>query len=314
MVMPTLNLHRLRVFQAVARRSSYTGAAEELSISQPAVSSHVRQLERDLRVKLFYQVGRRIYLTDAGHLVQDYTQRLFATAEEMGRALAELEGLERGTLRLAASSTWGLYLLPQALARFRARYPRVEIALDISDSQQATEQLLARRVELGFVGAYPGEAGIQVQPYARDELVAILPPSHRLGGASHLSLEELRGESWVVMEEGSGTRQTLEEALGQALPEGAVLKLRGPEAVKRAVAAGLGVAVISSLALADGRSGLLAIPLHPPLRRPLLILSLKGGRMSAAALAFLSLLRKEVSALAPLSAATLGQDKSHRAV
>jgi len=285
----------LQVFYTVAKRLSYSRAAEELYISQPAVSRHVHALEKDLGAKLLGQSGNRVYLTDAGRIVFDYAQRVFALTEEAKRALLELEGLERGYLRLGASSTPGVYLLPPLVTLFRARYPGVEVSLTIGNSQDIEERVVRNELDLGFVGAR-FLAQLQVQPYLRDELVLIVPVGHPLAGREVVRPEEIERESLILRESGSGTRRVVEEGLAQAgLRLRRPLELRGCEAVKRAVAAGMGIAFVSGYSVQlEVAHGMLRTVAMPDLRlsRELSIVSPKDVRPSAAALAFLALVRK----------------------
>lgn len=290
-----MNFHHLQVFYVVAKRLSYSRAAEELYISQPAVSRHVQSLERDFGAKLLGQRGNRVYLTDAGRIVFDYAQRVFALTEEAKRALCELEGLERGYLRLGASSTPGTYLLPSVVTLFRKRYPGIDVSLTIANSQQIEEQVLKNELDIGFVGAsFLPE--LQVQPYVRDALVLIVPPRHPFVERGSISVQELEYQPFIVREAGSGTRRLLEDELNRA---GVTLRHRfelcGCEATKRAVAAGMGIAVVSGYSVdLEVESGILKTVIIQDLclERELSIISHKDVRPSAASLAFLTLLRK----------------------
>ncbi|MCL5960854.1 MAG: LysR substrate-binding domain-containing protein [Chloroflexi bacterium] len=297
-----MNIHHLEVFYAVARHLSYTRAAQELYISQPAVSRHVHALEKELGAKLFQQVGNRVYLTDAGRIVQGFAQRIFALTKETKRALAELEGLERGYLRLGASSTPGVYLLPRAVTLFRERYPRVEVSLRIANSQQIEEMVLRNDLDLGFVGATVLPE-LQVQSYVRDELVLIVPPQHSFATREAISPQELEWEPFVLREPGSGTRRVVEEELARVgVTLRRSLELCGCEAVKRAVAAGMGIAVVSGFSVTlEVKHGILRTVPVPELRleRELSIVSHKDARPSVANLAFLALLHKAPLAESP---------------
>ncbi|MBI4537453.1 MAG: LysR family transcriptional regulator [candidate division NC10 bacterium] len=293
--MPSLNLHRLRVFHAVARRESYSRAAEDLHISQPAVSKHVLDLEEELGVKLFHRLGRRIVLTEAGRLMTDYAQRIFTLADEARRALEELQGLERGTLRLGASTTPGCYLLPRVLAAFRARYPRLEVSLDIMASHDVVDRVIRQDLDLGFVGA-TFAADLHVQPYVEDELILILRPGHPLATLRTIPREALEEETFVLRDAASGTRTVAEAQLKE---RGIIirrsLELRSVEAVKQAVTEGLGISFISRYAVAlEIRHKVLAVAADPRLRfrRPLVMISRKDARLSPAALAFAASVRK----------------------
>jgi DNA-binding transcriptional LysR family regulator len=293
--MVSLNLHRLRVFHAVARRESYSRAAEDLHISQPAVSKHVLDLEEELGAMLFHRLGRRIVLTEAGRLMADYAQRIFTLADESRRALEELQGLERGTLRLGASSTPGNYLLPRALAAFRTRYPRLEVSLDITASRDVVDRIIRQDLDLGFVGA-TFAADLHVQPYVEDELVLILRPGHPLARLPAIPREALEGETFMLRDTTSGTRTVAEAELKtRGITIRRMLELRSVEAIKQAVAEGLGISFISRYAVAlEVRYKVLALAADPRLRfrRPLIMISRKAARLSPAALAFAASLRK----------------------
>jgi len=293
--MASFNLHRLRVFHAVARRESYSRAAEDLRISQPAVSKHVLDLEGELGLKLFHRLGRRVVLTEAGRLMADYAQRIFALAEEAQRALGELQGLERGTLRLGASTTPGCYLLPRSLAGFRARYPRLEVSLDIMASHDVVDRVIRQELDLGFVGA-TFAADLHVQPYLDDELVLILRPRHPLAKVQAISREALEEETFVLRDAASGTRTVAEAELkARGITIRRLLELRSVEAIKQAVAEGLGISFISRYAVAlEVRHKLLAVAADPRLRfrRPLVMITRKDARLAPAALAFAASVRK----------------------
>jgi len=291
-----LDFHRLRVFYAVARRLSFSQAADDLYTSQPNVSRHIAKLEAELGTPLFHRTGTRVTLTDAGRMVYGYAQRVFELTEGLQRTLNELKGLERGYLRLGASSTPGLYLLPPRLADFRDRYPGLDITLHLGNSLEIVTLVLANELDLGFVGGYELTPGIQVQPFATDELVFIVAGSHPLARQSGLQPRDLAGETFIWREEGSGMREAMAgllRALGIVPTRG--LELRGCEGVKRAVAAGLGISVVSRHAIElELASNVLAVLQGPGLQttRALSIVTHKGRHLSAAALAFLAHLRK----------------------
>ena len=293
--MATPNLHRLRVFHAVARRESYSRAAGDLHISQPAVSKHVLDLEEELGAKLFHRLGRRIVLTEAGRLMADYAQRIFVLADEARRALDELQGLERGRLHLGASSTPGNYLLPRALAAFQARYPRLEVSLDILASHDVVERILRQELDLGFVGA-TFDAELHVQPYVEDEVVLVLRPGHPLASVRTIPREALEQETFILRDIVSGTRTVAETELkARGITIRRSMELRSVEAVKQAVAEGLGISFISRYAVAlEVRHKVLAVAADPRLRfrRPLVMISRKDTRLSPAALAFAASVRK----------------------
>jgi DNA-binding transcriptional LysR family regulator len=292
-----MDFPRLAVFHAVVRHLSFSRAADELHLSQPAVSKHVRQLEAELGVPLFDRLGKRIELTDAGHLVANYAQRVSVLTEDLRRVLGELAGLERGYLRLGASTTPGWYLLPEVLARFRRQYPGIEVSLVVSNSADIARRVLTGEVDLGFVGGTTETPGLQVRPLAEDEIVMIVPKGHVLARQRALIPDLFAQETLVVRERGSATRELTEAHRRQlGIAPAAVLEMTGCEGVKRAVCAGLGVAFVSSRAITlEVAGGLVSVPEIPELRlsRPLSLITRKDARPSAASLAFLALLRKK---------------------
>ena len=296
-----MDFSRLALFAAVARNSSFTRAADDLHLSQPAVSQHIRLLEAELGVTLFHRLGNRVELTDAGHIVQDYAQRISILTEETRRVLGELQGLQHGFLRIGASSTPGLYLLPEAVAQFQREHPQVEVSLTITNSAGVSHQILHGEMDIGFVGWPPKDvAGLQVRPFAEDEIVLIVPPHHALANQREYAPAAFAQETLVVRERGSGTRQVVEaETARLGLRPARVMELTGCEAAKRAVAAGLGLAFVSRRAVVlEETSGLLCLPAISDLRfrRQLYALTRKDARPSAAVLAFLALAVKRENA------------------
>ena len=293
-----MDFPRLTVFQAVARRLSFSQAADDVHLSQPAVSKHIRQLEAELGVTLFQRAGNRVELTDAGRILTDYAERVATLSEEVRRVLGELAGLKRGYLRLAASSTPGLYLLPEALARFSRRYPGIEVSLWLGNSSAVAQQVLQGAADLGFVGMRSELPGLQVRPFAEDQIVLATPSDHRLARGAAFSRELLAGETLILREAGSGTRQVVEAGLAQLqVRPGRVLEMAGCEGVKRGVAAGLGVGFVSRRALTlELAQGLLCTSPVAELtfRRSLYVLARKDRRHTPAALAFVAALAKEI--------------------
>lgn len=289
-----VNFHRLKVFYTVAQQGSFSRAAEKLYTSQPNVSKHVSQLEMELGTLLFHRLGSGIELTEAGRAVYRYAQQVLDLTAEMRRTLAELQGLERGSLRLGASSTPGIYLLPELVAAFGRRYPGLEVSLFINNSKWVANEVLAGKVDLGFVGGFVEAAGLQVQPFVRDQVVLIAPPGHRLAGPVALA-----GETFVVREPGSGTGQAMAVALKSlGIRPQRTLEMVSCEAVKRAVAAGLGLSFVSRYAIELELAQQVLTILPGPgltLSRQLHVVSRKEARLSPATLAFLAFVRKRVT-------------------
>jgi len=290
--------YRLHVFHAVATSGSLSRAAREvLHISQPAVSKHLQALEGEVGMLLVQRVGKRVELTDAGRVVLHYADQVRALAEETRHALLELQGLQRGTLRLGASSTPGIYLLPPALVAFRQRYPGITLVVEIANSQRVLDGVLTREWDLGMVGITPHHAQLQVQSYCRDTLVLIVAPHHRLATRSAVTLADLVRETWIVREAGSASGQVVAQALRAhyALQDHTLI-LQGSEGVKQAVMAGLGIAMVSRFAITlEVQQGVLRALLVTdlPLERDLSLIWRNDIRLPAAAGAFLDLLHTQ---------------------
>ena len=290
--------YRLRVFQAVAKYRSYSRAArDELHISQPAVSKHVRALEEELGVTLLQQVGRHIELTEAGHLVLQCAEQMRVLTEETRRALLELQGLQRGVLRLGASTTVGTYLLPALLAAYVQRYPGITVTLDISNTRGVIAGMHDRAWDLGLAANVPDRPPLRRQPYCRDSLILIVPPRHRLASRGTVPLAELGGESWVLREPGSASRQAIEQALrAHHVPWQERLTLPNQEAVKQAVMAGVGIGMVSRLAVTPAeRQGMLRIVAIADVRveRQISVVQRTDARLPATAQAFLHVLSQQ---------------------
>jgi DNA-binding transcriptional LysR family regulator len=292
-----VSLHQLGVFRCVARHQSFSRAAEELRISQPAVSAHVRELERLYGIELFEQVGRRVRLTEAGRLLGEYADRLLALVEESARAVDELKGVERGHLAVGASTIPGTYFLPEALGHFKERHPGVETDLRIGDTHQMLGMVRRSDVELAVVGESREENGLRRQPYRSDELVLLVAPGHRWAREGLRDLAELAEEPFILREPGSSTRENAEALLWRL---GIALRTRmeweSTEAIKKGVEAGLGVSILSAHAVElEAATGRLKIVHHPALacRRQFYIVSHADRRLSPAARAFAALLQVE---------------------
>jgi DNA-binding transcriptional LysR family regulator len=248
-----MDLRQLRTFAAVVERGSFSAAADSLGVTQPAVSQQVRSLERALGVTLLDRSARRAVATERGVLVHRYAQRLLALEEEMARALAEGAGELVGRLVVGASTGPGEHVLPELLATFRADHPDVAVSLRVDATKTIIDRVLERDLELGIVGARRAHRGLAFDPFLRDRVVLAVPPGHRFAGR-RVSLEELRREPLIVMQEGSGIRTVIEEELREAgvrLRDLQVaMELGLQESAKSAVEGGHGVSFLSSLALA----------------------------------------------------------------
>jgi DNA-binding transcriptional LysR family regulator len=296
----SMNLNHLAVFHAVAQAGSMTRGAERLDVSQPAVSKQVRELERALGVHLFDRIGRRVHLSQAGEALADYARRLFALADEAEKALADVRAAGRGRLAIGASQTVGTYLLPGVLAEFWRRHPRVELLVQVANTEQVHRRLAGLELDVGLTEGFVEEEELEAEVFHRDELVVIAAPTHRLAGQARVPLSAVREEPFVLREPGSGTRAVEERALARLkLPVRAVMELGSTEALKRVVAEGVGLALVSRLAVAaELAAGALAVLPVAGLRieRPLHLVRRKGRRDGPALQAFCAVLRERAAA------------------
>jgi DNA-binding transcriptional LysR family regulator len=257
-----MDTRQLAAFCAVVERKSFSQAAERLGVTQPAVSLQVRSLEKRLGRKLLDRSGRRVELTEAGLALYRGAQRMLALEGQLIEELdAGEEGELGGTLEVGASTGPGSTVVPVLLCEFQRENPGVAVSLSISDTQSVVDRVAERELELGVVGAARRHRSVVFEPFFRDEVVLACPPGHRFAGRS-VSLEELREEPLIVMQEGAGVRQVIEDELRRAgtrlrdfEPR---LELGLQESVKSAVAAGHGVTFISRTAIeADLAAGTL---------------------------------------------------------
>ena len=298
-----INRNGLALFRAVAEAGGFSRAAEVVRVSQPAISMQVADLEGALGTPLFDRLPRGVRLTGAGEILLGYAQRIAALEEEAERAMRELRGLERGRLFLGASKTIGGYLLPAVLGEFRRRHPAVELRLTIANTDEIKTRLLDHTLDLGLTeGTRPGDAELDARVFYDDELIVIAPADHPFAANAPgkrrprpITSRQLCAQPLVVREPGSGTRAVVDLALERvdAAVGRIALTLSSTEAIKRAVAAGMGLAVVSRLCvgleLADGL--LVEVPTRDlKLRRPWYELTRRGRQPSPSVGAFKALL------------------------
>jgi DNA-binding transcriptional LysR family regulator len=248
-----MDTRQLAAFVAVVERRSFSQAAERLGVTQPAVSLQVRALEKRLGTQLLDRSGRRVEPTEAGLRLYRGAQRLLSLEEQLLDELAgEGEGELGGELQLGASTGPAAIVVPLLLCEFRRAHPGVKISLTVSDTQSVVERVAARELELGIVGAARRHRAARFEPFFDDEVILACPPGHPFAGRT-VSIDELRGENVIVMQEGAGVRQIVEDelrGLGLRLRDLDVgLELGLQESVRSAVQAGYGVAFISRSAV-----------------------------------------------------------------
>lgn len=244
-----MTLGQLRIFLAVARQGSVKAAAEELSVTQPAVSAGVAALERDLGVTLLAREGRGVKLTPAGDALARHAAASLGLLEQGRDAATAAAHAGRGRLRLVAVTTAGEYVVPPILKAFRTKFPEVEIFLEVGNRALVNERLFERRADLGIGGRPPEDGQIEGSPFLGNKLVIVGSPDHDLTARRQVDPEQL-DEVWLLREPGSGTAATTEEFLAaHGIKPRAILRLGSNGAVKQAASVGLGITMISAHAV-----------------------------------------------------------------
>ena len=295
--MMSVNFHQLHIFYTVARLGSFSKGAEALSISQPAVSIQVRELEKSMGCTLLHRMRRGLQLTDTGRAVFSYAQRIFSLADEMQSAVEDIQGLRSGRLTIGSSTTPGEYILPWAIGQFRQKYPGVEVSLSISNTQSVLERIQNRELDLGMAGAPMSMQGLASFSYVFDEIVIIAAPTHPLATRRKLTIKDLEGLDFILREPGSATRHVAENCLRESgVSVKVVMELGSNEAVKRAVASNLGLGTISKFGVApDTIAGFIKVLEigQWQCRRPLTVFYRDEEHLPSAQKAFLRFLREE---------------------
>lgn len=270
---------RLQVFHAVARQLSFTKAAEQLFMTQPAVTFQIKQLEEHLNTRLFDRSHGRIALTPAGELVFGYAEKILTMSEELETRVGELTGAISGPLLLGASTTIAEFYLPQILGEFKAMHPHVQAHMTVANSETIVNRVAEHVLDIGLIESPSHQHGVHTEVVCDDMLVLICSPKHKLATATRVSAAEVAAEPFVSREPGSGTRDVADQYFQQnkIAPDAinVVMELGSPEAIKGVVETGLGVSILSRATVAkELRLGVLvAVPLHPPLIRGLSVVT-----------------------------------------
>ncbi len=265
---------RLQVFHTVARLLSFTKAAETLHMTQPAVTFQIRQLEEHFNTRLFDRTHNRISLTAAGQRVFDYAEKIIALYGEMDSRVRELTGDVSGILIIGASTTIAEYVLPGLLGEFQSRYKDVNVRLSVSNSLGIVHMVENNTVDVGIVESPVTNKNLAVEVCWHDELMFICPPSHPFAKKGSVTPQEIVNLSFLCREEGSGTREVINEYLEankvSAHDLNLCMEFGSPEAIKSAVEAGLGVSIVSRATVGKELKlkTLVALPLNPVLKRP----------------------------------------------
>lgn len=294
--MKQVTFHQLKVFEVTARRGSFTRAAEELFLTQPTVSIQMKQLAKAVGMPLFEQVGKRLFLTDAGQNLLNTCQDIFTRLEAFEMTLADMQGMKTGQLRLSVIST-AKYVIPRLLGPFCQRYPGVDVSLTVTNHEKVVERLRENLDDLYIPSHIPDQVDVSCYDFLDNPLVVLASRNHPLAKHKFLQIKDLNGMDFIMREVGSGTRQAVEKMLMEnEISIRVRLELGSNEAIKQAVAGGLGISVLSRHCLAlDGESGQLVVLNVEgfPIQRHWHLVYPKGKQLSIIARTFFDYLRDE---------------------
>ncbi|MCP4076457.1 MAG: LysR family transcriptional regulator [Gammaproteobacteria bacterium] len=285
-----LTLQQLKLFEAVSRNRSYTKAAEELHLTQPAVSIQIKRLEDQAGLPLFEQVGKKIFSTAAGEIMYRASRDILSRVEELKISLDEIEGVVKGPLQVAVVTTTK-YFMPHLLGKFLLDYPDVEPKFKFTNRARVVDRLMNNEDDFVVMGQIPKDKNLETYPFLNNVLCMVAPPSHALANKKNITLKELTGERFLGREAGSGTRLVFNRLLAaNDLHIEPYMELGSSEAIKQGVMAGLGVAVLSmhaiQLELNAGKICILNVN-DFPIKRRWYAVHLKGKKLSLVARTFL---------------------------
>lgn len=291
-----LTLRQLQCFSAVARNLSYTRAAEELHLTQPAVSMQIRQLEQQAGLALTEQLGKQVYLTEAGEEVHRYAKSILQQVDEMDDVLDKLKGFAGGRLRIAAISSAN-YFAPKLLGTFHHRFPDVSVSMDVTNQAAVVKQVTDNEVDMAIMGQPPEHAHLEAVAFMDNPLIIVAAPDHKLASRKRIALKELEQEVFLTRESGSGTRGAMQRFFRQQeLKLTTGMEMGSLSGIKQGVQAGLGLGLLPKGAveveLMLGRLVELKIK-GLPIPRHWYVVMRKGKRLSVAAEEFRQLLTNE---------------------
>ena len=282
-------LRQLEVFEAIARLGSFTRAAEEMFLTQPTVSMQIKKLADAVGLPLFEQVGKKVFLTDAGRELHKTCREIFKHFAHFEMAVADMKGLKCGSLRLAVVTT-AKYFAPRLLGPFCQQHPGIEVSLKVSNRERVLERMHDNEDDLYILGQPPEDIDAVAEPFLENPLVVLAPADHPLAGRKRIPLARLVEEPFLLREPGSGTRAACERLFTEhSLPVKVRMVLGSNEAIKQAIVGGLGVSVLSRHTLTlDAPMGQLAILDVEgfPIQRHWYVAYPRGKQLSVVASAF----------------------------
>ena len=277
-------LHQLKVFEAAARHGSFTRAAEELFLTQPTVSMQIKQLTKSVGLPLFEQVGKRLYLTEAGRELYATCRQIFDTIAQFEMKVADLKGLKQGQLRLAVITT-AKYFIPRLLGPFCQLYPGIEISLQVTNHEGILERMTNNMDDLYIMSQIPEHLDISYQQFLENPLVVLAPINHPLSKEKNIPIQRLADEPFIMREPGSGTRRAVQKLFDQhGVTVKVKLELGSNEAIKHAIAGGLGISVLSRHTLLPDTGDLTILNVeHFPIKRDWYMVYPSGKQLSIVA-------------------------------
>ncbi|PMB46145.1 LysR family transcriptional regulator [Fischerella thermalis CCMEE 5205] len=277
-------LHQLKVFEAAARHGSFTRAAEELFLTQPTVSMQIKQLTKSVGLPLFEQVGKRLYLTEAGRELYATCRQIFDTIAQFEMKVADLKGLKQGQLRLAVITT-AKYFIPRLLGPFCQLYPGIEISLQVTNHEGILERMTNNMDDLYIMSQVPEHLDVSYQQFLENPLVVLAPINHPLAKEKNIPIQRLADEPFIMREPGSGTRRAVQQLFDQhGVTVKVKLELGSNEAIKHAIAGGLGISVLSRHTLLPDSGDLTILDVeHFPIKRDWYMVYPSGKQLSIVA-------------------------------
>ncbi len=277
-------LHQLKVFEAAARHGSFTRAAEELFLTQPTVSMQIKQLTKSVGLPLFEQVGKRLYLTEAGRELFATCSQIFETIAQFEMKVADLKGLKQGQLRLAVITT-AKYFIPRLLGQFCQLYPGIDISLQVTNHEGILDRMTRNMDDLYIMSQVPDHLDVNFQPFLENPLVVLAPMTHSLVREKNVPIQRLADEPFIMREPGSGTRRAVQKLLDEhGVSVKVKLELGSNEAIKQAIAGGLGISVLSRHTLLPEAVDLAILDVeHFPIKRNWYMVYPNGKQLSIVA-------------------------------
>ncbi|AFY99760.1 LysR family transcriptional regulator [Calothrix sp. PCC 6303] len=277
-------LHQLKVFEAAARHSSFTRAAEELFLTQPTVSMQIKQLTKSVGLPLFEQVGKRLFLTEAGRELFATCQQIFETIAQFEMKVADLKGLKQGQLKLSVITT-AKYFIPRLLGAFCDLYPGIDISLKVSNHEGIVERMTANLDDVYIMSQVPEHLDVNYEPFLENPLVVLAPLNHPLAKEKNIPIQRLADEPFIMREPGSGTRRAIQTLFEKhEVVVKVKLELGSNEAIKQAIAGGLGISVLSRHTLLPEIGDLVILDVEEfPIKRDWFMVYPNGKQLSIVA-------------------------------